>query len=143
MKLYTQIAIVAFAACQAVIWMAFDRDPPYIITNGRISPSTVAVNGEYVVTWDVKTVRACPANENSSVETHIIDRNNEDHVYAKIRGVYEREIPAIVKTKKMLDVPPGLAKYYSHVCYPCNPVQQIWPVCFDTPKIPFIVGARQ
>lgn len=124
------------------LWMLLDRDPPYIITNGRIAPQTITADGEYVVTWDIETKRPCPATENSSVVTHIIDVNNEDHVYIKTRGAYINDASNIVKTKKMLDVPPGPAQYYSHICYPCNPIQEWWPVCFDSPKIPFTVGTR-
>ncbi len=141
LKFPAQHAVAAaIAVCFVpVIWMAFDRDPPYIITNGRIDPPVVAANGEYVVIWDVKTLRQCEVNAGSSVATYIIDTNGERHSYDTTAGGYVGQSD-IVKVKRMLDVPPGPAKYYSRVCYSCNPVQELLPVCFDTPVINFVVA---
>jgi hypothetical protein len=38
------------------------------------------------------------------------------------------------------NLPAGKARYVSLICYPCNPIQEFWPVCFTTPEISFMVG---
>lgn len=131
------IAIFIFAP---LFWMALDRVPPYVITNGRLNPTKIAPNEWYTIEWDVKTVRACPGTKNSRVTTYIVDVNGGLNIYAATQGGFVEGIPLIHKEKKLLAaLPAGPAKYFSEVCYPCNPLQDKlnWPICFPTPMLEF------
>lgn len=142
-----QHAIAAFIAIfifAPVFWMLMDRVPPYLITNGRIEPQQIAPNEPYIVDWDVKPLRNCPGARSSRVTTFIIDNAGGSNAYATTQGGFIDGVSVIHKEKKMLILPPGPAKYYSEVCYPCNPLQDKlnWPICFLTPVLEFEVLAE-
>lgn len=136
------VAAAIISAIFAIpLWMAMDRDPPYIATNGRIELDKSAQS--ITVTWDIETKRYCPPSKKSRVARIIIDKNGKPHPMGITQATYGTQAHnpgQIVNVLDMpSDVPPGTATYRSEPCYPCNPWQDYWntPICVTLPAISF------
>lgn len=145
---HTIAAFIAVLIVGPVLWMALDREPPYIIANGHMTPDHPYPGQQITIEWDLKSVRACPASSSATVHRTIVDSKGVKHDYATVHAIFHTDrtnmdVPTIIRT---LDLPgnisPGLARYYSEACYPCNPIQEFWPVCIQTPDILFEVVPR-
>ncbi len=132
-------AIVAIGFVAPILWMALDRLPPYEIMNGRINPPEPVKSGEFIVTWDIKRLRACQP-EYSSVTTIIIDRQGFRHVATPIMASNLSDQQKIKRVVKLPENITGRAEFFSDVCYACNPIQTFWPVCMQTPKLEFMIA---
>lgn len=140
-------AFVSVALFGPALWMVLDRDPPFVVTNGRVDPITPVVNSSISVTWDVHPVRSCQPSSSATVTRAIVDSKGVKHVYAPVPAVYgtpaQREVGEI---HRMIPLPNniiGPARYSSVACYACNPIQKYWPICIELPEIPFEIVAEQ
>ncbi len=145
MKLSANVvaAFIAVAVVAPILWMALDRDPPYINSNGRVVPAKPPKNSNVTIEWDIKAVRSCQPTEYSSVTRTIVDARGVRHVYAPISATYgtiEQFRPDEIKRTFRLPLNvTGEVSYSANVCYACNPIQVLWPVCFTTPTIRFSI----
>lgn len=137
-------AFVAIALFAPLLWMALDRDPPYVITNGRITPPMPVKNGTVSIDWDIAPLRSCQPGNHSSVVRTVIDAMGVRHVYAPIAATYgtaEQFKPEEIRRSFRLPLNiTGKVSYSAKVCYSCNPIQVLWPVCLDTPTIEFFIA---
>ncbi len=151
MKYPWQNAIAAFIAVALfapVMWMALDRSPPFVVTNGRIDPPRPMVNSSITVTWDVKSTKSCQPSSNSTVTRSIIDSKGIAHKYSPVHATYgtpEQERRNKDEIRRIVLLPEnitGPAKYTSVACYACNPIQELWPICVQMPELAFEIDAE-
>lgn len=143
-----QNAIAAFVAVgifAPLLWMALDRMEPYAITGGQIDPPSPVKGTEFTVTWEIKALRSCQP-QYSSVTRVIIDSQGFRHTAAPTQATFgtpeESSDDKIMRLVKLPENISGPAKYFSNVCYACNPVQVLWPVCMRTPTLDFMIAER-
>lgn len=126
------------------LWMLLDRDPPFVVTNGRIDPQNPIVNSSIEITWDIKPQRSCQPSSAAKVTRTIIDSKGIRHTYAAVPAVYgtpqQSESGEIMRSVPLPENITGPAKYTSVACYACNPLQQLWPICIQLPEIPFEIA---
>lgn len=136
-------AIVSVGICVPIIWMFYDREPPYIMTGGTISPANPAPGDPITVQWDIETRKACPSSPNATVSREIVDSKGVKHLYATVHAIFdskETETEIVRHLHLPVSIAPGRAYYSSVTCYSCNPVQEFWPICMKTPEIYFNVA---
>lgn len=135
-------AFISIGVVAPVLWMALDRTIPYEITNGWIDPPTPHRGEDIVVSWDIRPVRACRPYSGRVTQV-IIDSRGFRHVATPDTASYgtpQQYGPN--KLRRTVMLPPhisGPTKYYAEDCYSCNPLQTIWPVCWPTPVLDFII----
>lgn len=136
-------AMVSIGVFAPLFWMVLDRDPPYLIKGGTVEPRDPLPGAAIHVSWDVMPIRACASQPtHGSVTREIIDSKGVKHAYASVDAIYSSGAPEINRVVQLpQSIPSGPAVYHSQACYACNPVQQIWPVCFRTPDLHFNVGS--
>lgn len=132
------------------LWMVLDREPPFIVWNGRIDPPNPEMNGSIVVTWDIKSVRSCQPSSSATVTRVIVDSKGVAHTYAPVHAIYgtpeQREPDEIKRRIPLPENITGHAKYSSVACYACNPIQEYapaWmnlPICIQMPEIDFEIS---
>lgn len=136
-------AFVAIGVFAPVLWMALDRMPPYEITNGRIDPSNPVKGTEFTVTWDIRALRSCQV-QNSSVTRVIISKQGFSYRAVPDKATYgtpeQRRTDEIKRPVKLPENIVGPARYYADVCYVCNMLQEIWPICMRTPTLDFVIA---
>jgi hypothetical protein len=140
LKQHVISAAIAVGFVAPVTWMLMDRTPPFELLLGRVIPSEVAPGSEMTIEWTVKTNRVCPGY----VERRVILADKSVITYDWTPAIRredisnERLIRSFVLSRRASDVP-GSAHYRSRTCYTCNPLQHWWPICSDTPELPFTV----
>lgn len=138
-------AFIAIAIFAPVLWMALDRAPPFLVTNGRIDPPNPTTNGSITVTWDIRATRSCQPSSNATVTRTIVDSKGVRHTYAPVHAVYgtpEQHEPDEIKRRIPLpENITGHARYSSIACYACNPLQEyLWPICIQMPEVDFEIS---
>lgn len=137
-------AFIAIAIFAPILWMALDRAPPFVVTNGRIDPPNPAMNGLITVTWDVKSTRSCQPSSNATVTRTIVDSKGVRHSYAPVHAVYgtpeQHEADEIKRRIPLPENITGHARYSSVACYACNPLQELWPICIQMPEVDFEIS---
>lgn len=137
-------AFVSILLVGVPLWMLLDRDPPFVVTNGRIDPPNPTVNSSIEITWDIKPKRSCQPSSAAKVTRTIIDSKGVRHTYAPVPAVYgtpeQSEPDEIMRPVPLPENITGPAKYTSIACYVCNPLQQLWPICIQLPEIPFEIA---
>ncbi|MDE2101781.1 MAG: hypothetical protein KGL39_31330 [Patescibacteria group bacterium] len=139
--------IFAFLIAAPVAWMAFDREPPLTLYNGRIVPPAVIAGQTVEVMWRAKfSGRDCPG----LTQRELVD--SKSNIWPKVlrgrRGVFVPDSPGsstgTVKTPP-LEVPrqmaAGRARYKVTQFYYCNVLQRwlAWPIVQASPEITFEV----
>lgn len=132
------------------LWMAMDREPPYVRLSGEVVPSNPAPGDFISIKWNIEVKRICrpdvPRNITRQIITatgHIIDYEPVDGVFGTEAGREKHPTTELIRTFQLPPaITPGPATYYSKACFACNPIQTFWPVCVDTPKLAFEIRAK-
>ena len=136
-------AVVTVGIMAPILWMAMDRSPPFEIVTGHIEPMDVPLGGSLDIVWHVRPLRLCSLHR-ATVTRSVIDSIGIAHRYAPVNAQFSGE----TKLERSITLPPtmaeGPARYSSLACYPCNPLQELWPVCVQTPELKFnVVGGSE
>lgn len=126
------------------MWQDTTLPTEYMEVGARIIPDPVEDGGRVTVYMEVKHNRLCPG---------YIHRQLRDAWTGKIVAMYD-PIPVSLnwvvgdkETAKTFELPQGLpprVKYQAKICFRCNPLQELFPLCTDAPDIVFsIVPKRQ
>ena len=125
-------------------WMALDDLLPteYLEEGAKIVPNPVEDGGRVRVLIKVKRNRMCPGTVYRTL------RNAET---GKIEAVYD-PVPSmqasmmgdlmVTKTFELPEGLPPLMKYQARICFHCNLLQNLRPICTDAPDIFFRVIPR-
>lgn len=140
-------AFFAMAIFAPILWMVLDRDQPYFRISGELIPSNPAPGDFVTVKWRIKVNKWCRPSAPNNVTRQITTSDGQLLDYQPVQGVYGTDDRAATNEREDLSrtfqIPPsatrGPATYYSRACFSCNPLQDIWPVCVDTPKIQFTI----
>jgi hypothetical protein len=127
------------------MWFTLDREPPYDVIGGVISPDNPMPGQEITIVWDVKVERACPLSMRSSVQRTVVDSKGVKHDYSKVAAMFDSATTGATITRNVQlpeNLAPGPATYSSVACYSCNPMQEYWPVCVHTPEVHFNVAEK-
>lgn len=136
------VAAIAVFIFTPLVWMLFDREPPYTFERVTIEPPEPHLGSQIYITFHVKPGRAsCGAGR---VYREFIN------VQTKRLFVYDpivRSAPPDISSKEFtrISVLPlelhGESIYRGTACYPCNPLHRLlqWPVCVHTPEVRFVV----
>lgn len=139
-------AFFAVAFVMPVMWMALDRDPPYVRLSGEIVPANPAPGDFISVEWNIKVNKVCRPNVPRNITRQIITTTGHIIDYEPIEGVFGSDIDSTTNIPRRelvrtFQLPPaitsGPAIYRSRACFACNPLQTFWPVCIDTPDLQF------
>lgn len=129
------VAVAAIGATAALFYMVIDREPPYEYIEGSVHPDNPRAGDQISIHWHIKVKRFCPG----WVDRFIVD--GDDYVWRNTGGPVRsnlRHDSHIVNTVELpKTISPGLARYRAHVCYQCNPLHRVWPLCVAPPDIPF------
>lgn len=140
-------AFIAIAIFAPILWMVLDREPPFIVSNGRIDPTHPEMNGSITVTWDVRATRSCQPSSHATVTRTIVDSKGVAHAYAPVHAIYgTREQREPDEIKRRIPLPEnitGHARYSSVACYACNPLQELWPICIQMPEVDFEISDQR
>ena len=126
-------------------WMYFDDQPPYTYVSGEIKPDPVRSEGEAQVTWHLTpTVRVCSGD----VLRRMYNADETSPTFGKLVAAYDRT-PASISVEvgddtliKNYYLPPELprrVRYSADVCFYCNPLRRLLPICIRTPDLFFNV----
>lgn len=139
-------AFIAIAIVAPILWMLLDREPPFIVTDGRVIPPNPTSNGLIEVVWDITPVRSCQPYSSATVTRTITDSKGVQHTYAPVHAIYgtpdQHEAGLIDRTIPLPENITGSAQYSSVACYPCNPLQYLLglPICIRMPAVPFEIA---
>lgn len=132
--------LIALGVGAWIGWMAFiDVQPAYEYLHGEIVPDPAPQGGQVSLPWTIKVNRLCPGN----VLRVLYDADTGEMVAA-----YDRTPSSISVQKdsarlvKSFQLPRGLPpriRYTANVCFECNPLQKLWPICVQTPDLFFSV----
>ena len=120
-------------------WMYLDNVQPYEYVRGYVVPDPSPQGAQVSLPWEIKVNRLCPGN----VLRVLFDAETGEMVAA-----YDRTPSSIsvkmgdTKLVKSFQLPRGLPpriRYTANVCFSCNVLQKIWPVCVQTPDLFFSV----
>ncbi len=136
---------VCVAIFAPVLWMAIDRQVPYVRTNGVITPANPAPGDFVEVKWTVVQTRICRPEPARNISRHVITSSGLIIDYEPVSGVMGTvEAPKEETLVRAFQLPistdPGPAKYRSEACFACNPLQILWPVCVEGPDVQFNVA---
>jgi hypothetical protein len=142
-KLFLELSFFAAMAILGVMlgyWVLDDELPyDYHRINARIEPQP-AIPGERVtVTWPITVRRLCPGTVHRSLRDAVTDRPvaQYDPVPSSLTvSMGDKEIAKVFQLPAEL---PPLVKYEATVCFRCNPLQSILPICTRTPTLVFRV----
>jgi hypothetical protein len=111
----------------------------YMEYGAKIIPDPVEDGGRIVVQIRVRRNRSCPG---------YVHRLLRDAETGKVVAIYD-PIPVSLtwaygdtETAKTFEIPEGMpprVKYQAKVCFRCNPLQELFPLCTDVPDIVFSV----
>jgi len=139
--------VVAFGLFGPVLFLLFDREPPYDRIVGSISPENPEPGSAIETSWRIRTNRTCEPAKDRNVTRQIIDSHNVVYTFDEVPSVYGRNVTAqdspssIVRVFALpMNIAPGPARYRSRACFACNPLQHLWPICIDRPDIEFNIG---
>lgn len=151
------------AACLGIgtyiAFMLLDNVPPYVwdVEKSYALPSPAIDGGRVTVFWKIKTVnRICPASSQRTfrdASTRDLDKDGNRIPYSgdlvatydatpaasSVRSTDDRIVRTFVLPRGL----PTTVDYSSHVCFSCNPLQKIWPLCLDTPELTFEVSPNK
>jgi hypothetical protein len=126
-------SVIGFVA--TVFYMAIDRDPPYEYLAGNILPDTPHVGEQIAIHWHIKAHRFCPGR----VARNITDQSG--YIWRNKGGPVRENREQLAHIVNTIDLPKNLgagpATYFADVCYRCNPLHRIWPLCVRTPELKF------
>lgn len=152
----TQIAAAFFAigVFAPLVWMAMDRDPPYVRESGTVDPvnesgerilgGNIVQGGDIIVDWKIRVRKACPPSTKYNVFRMIVDAKGKQHRYDPISSLYGQHTPSEIKRSLPLpdEIAVGPAQYRVSACFACNPTHYLAPVCVDEPRLEFKVNPR-
>lgn len=144
-KISMTAAFIAVALFAPVFWMLLDRDPPYVRTSGEMIPANPEPGAFVSVKWTIQVERVCSPSVPRNVTRTVVDAKGVIHDYEPVDGIYgtknQETAGGITREFQLpLSIAQGHARYHSSACFACNPIQHFWPVCIDTPDIPFDIG---
>lgn len=134
------LGIVAFLSSIAAFW-TFDRNVPIRPVTARLVTPRIVAGDKILIERTVYRDKSCAA----TAERNIYDSSGRrydmgtmyypsgSNILGFDSGVAEQSTP--------IDMALGDAHYVALVCYICNPVQALWPVCEPPRDIPFTVIA--
>jgi hypothetical protein len=137
------LGLAIFGAWIVYMWQDNRLPTEYMEVGAKILPDPVEDGGRVTVHLNVRRNRVCPG---------YVHRLLRDVTTGKIVAIYD-PIPISlawtvgdVETAKTFELPEGLpsyVKYQAKVCFRCNPLQEIFPLCTDAPDIVFSVVQRR
>lgn len=123
----------------AYMWMDNVLPTEYMEVGAKIVPDPVEDGGRVTVHLKVRRNRACPG---------YVHRHLRDATTGKTVAIYD-PVPASMSfaigdsdTAKTFELPEGLpprVKYQARICFRCNLLQDLRPLCTDAPDIVFSV----
>lgn len=135
-----------FAGCATlglwVAWMYLDIAPPYewSAAESNISPQP-ARDGEMIaVSWKMKVNRLCPGSSQriliDAATGQTVATYDATPAALSVRTGDEK----LIRTFQLPRGLPPLVGYRSTVCFRCNPLQAVFPLCVTTPTLTFRVA---
>lgn len=145
-----------------VLWMAMDREPPFVRASGEITaeepskcglssdaPRTLSPGGCAQVSWKILPLKNCSPVSEFNVTRTLVDSRGDRHSLPSTRSHYKEASPR-GETSELtryfvipLNMPVGRTTYDSDACFACNPVQKLLPVCVTRPDIQFDIVVVQ
>ena len=125
------------------VW-ALDDEAPYVYheVNAKIEPNPATAGGRVTVTWPVTINRLCPAQVHRSLRNAENNRPLQQYDPTPSALTVQMGDPTIEKTFELpVNLPPTV-KYQAKVCFRCNPLHTIFPICVDTPSLFFRVNRK-
>lgn len=141
LRQHVAAAFFAIAVLSPIIWMLMDRDPPYARLSGEIIPPDPRPGDFIAVKWHVKIERSCNPQPDRNISRRVITSTGHIIDYEPVESVIDGGKSAEIHRTFQLPfaLAPGPATYHSRACFSCNPIQNIWPICVDTPDLEFTI----
>ena len=124
--------------------MAMDNEPPFhylpASAGSRISPDPVHQEGMVRTEWELSEVkRDCPR----TVARVFTDRKTGAVVTTLDATPLARTVPTGKNSlSRAFQLPPGLPAetgFRAEVCFQCNALQMVFPLCISSPELPINV----
>lgn len=142
-KVQLCISIVLSVIAASVAFMFFDTDPPYNYDASRsyIEPDHADGGDTVTSNWKVTMNRWCPG----TMQRQLFDPRTGAIVstYDTIPMAHHSIIDKDGYLRRNFILPRAISKgrtgYRVNVCFSCNPLQRLYPVCYKTPDLFFMV----
>lgn len=142
-------AFISIGIVAPLLWMAMDREVPYVRTNGQIVPNNPKQGDAVEVVWRVTPKKTCPVASRESVKRWIVnDRTGRVVSFEDFAGHIGSDKSELNRTeiRRNFVIPEGIdigpSTYHSEACFACNPTHKIKPVCVTTPDIQFEIRSK-
>lgn len=131
------LCLIPPAAGGQLAYWAMDRQPAYEYLHGEIIPDPAPQGGQVSLPWTISVNRLCPGN----VLRVLYDADTGAMVSAYDRTPSSISVKIgdtkLVKTFQLIRGLPPRIRYTANVCFECNPLQKVWPICVQTPDLFF------
>lgn len=128
-------AAVIFTVVGTLFYLAIDRAPPFEYVSGEVLPPSPPAGGQISIHWHLRINRVCPG----WVEREIVDHRGYiwRNAGSAVRVASARDEDVVNTLELPHALGPTRAKYVANICFVCNPLHRVWPICVRTPELPF------
>ncbi len=138
------LILMAIGGGVVAYWYLDDTLPyDYHRFGASVTPNPAPPGGRVTVTWPVTIRRLCPGVVHRSLRDAATDRPIAQYDPLPAALTVAMGDPTIKRTFLLpAEDLPEIVKYSAVVCFRCNPLHAVFPICTMTPELVFRVSPR-
>lgn len=121
-----------------IMWWLADREPPYTLSDPKLSADQIHAGEEFSIEWTLSlTRRGCEG----SFARYIVDSHRVVWAFAAARSAFANmqhgryRVNSQTKVTLPRGIAPGPAEVFTVTTFHCNPMQRVWPLLAEQPKV--------
>ena len=131
------ITAATFGSWFAISWL--DNVAPYEYLSGFVTPDPAKEGGRVTLIWQIRVNRICPGSVQRILSDEITGISVAAYDPLPSAQTVQMGDTELRKTFLLPDELPAIVGYDAKVCFRCNALQYVFPLCFPTPHVSFRV----